>query len=44
MEQEENICDEVKTVRGFIYHGDRVSVGRGCEAGVIARARCVISL
>ena len=27
VEQEEKLCDKVKTVRGFTYHGDRVSAG-----------------
>ena len=39
MEQEENICDEMETVRGFSYLFDRFSVGGGCEAAVIARTR-----
>ena len=39
MEQEENVCDEVKTVMEFAYLGDRVSAGGGCEAGVSARTR-----
>ena len=37
MEQEENLCDKVETVREFTYLGDRVSDVGGCEA---ARARC----
>ena len=40
MEQEEKLCDEVQTVREFIYHGDRVSASGGCEAVVTARTRC----
>ena len=40
MEQEENLCDKVKTVVEFIYLGDRVSAGGGCEADVTARTRC----
>ena len=27
MEQEEKLCDEVETVREFIYRGDRVNAG-----------------
>ena len=34
VEQEETLCNEVETVRKFTYHGDRVSAGGGCEAGV----------
>ena len=40
MEQEEKLCVEVETVREFIYLGDRVSAGGGCEADVTARTRC----
>ena len=40
MEQEEKLCDEVKTVREFTYHGDRVSAVGGCEAAVTSRTRC----
>ena len=36
---EENLCDEVETVRLFLYLGDRVSIGGGCEAVVTARTR-----
>ena len=41
VEQEEKLCDKVETVSEFTYHGYRVSVGRGCEAAVTARTRCV---
>ena len=34
MEYEEKLCDEVETVRGFIYLGDRVSACGGFEAVV----------
>ena len=34
------VCDEVETVRGLTYLGDRVSAGGGCEAVVTARTRC----
>ena len=40
VEHEDNICDEVETAREFPYLGDRVSADGGCEAAVIARARC----
>ena len=40
MEQEEKLCDEVKTVREFTYLGDRMSAGGGCEVVVTARTRC----
>ena len=40
VELEENLCDEVETVREFTYLGDRVSAGGGCEAAVTVRARC----
>ena len=33
------LCEEVETVRGFCYLGDRVNAGSGCEAAVTARAR-----
>ena len=36
----EMLCDEVETVRKFIYLGDRVSAIGGCEAAVTARTRC----
>ena len=39
----EELCEEVETVRGFCYLGDRlgnrVNAGGGCEAPVTARAR-----
>ena len=35
----EELCEEVETVRGFCYLGDRVNAGGGCEAAVTARAR-----
>ena len=40
VEQEEQLCEGVETVREFTYLGDRVSDGRGCEAAVTARTRC----
>ena len=33
------LCEEVETVRGFCYLGDRVNASDGCEAAVTARAR-----
>ena len=41
VEQYEMLCDEVETVREFIYLGDRVSAGGGCECAVTAKTRCV---
>ena len=40
VKEEETLSDEVETVREFTCPGDRVSVVRGCEAAVTARARC----
>ena len=40
VEQEEKLCDEVKTVRELKYIDDKVSEGGGCEAAVTARTRC----
>ena len=40
MEQEEKLCDEVKTSKEFTYHGDRLSAGGGCNHAVNARTRC----
>ena len=40
MEQEEKLCDEVKTVSEFTYLGEMVNAGGGCEAAVTARTRC----
>ena len=36
-EQEVKLCDVVETVSELTYLGDRVSVGGGCEAPVMAR-------
>ena len=33
------LCEEVESVRGFCYLGDRVNTSGGCEAAVTARAR-----
>ena len=35
----ETLCDEVKTVDGFCYLGDRFNASGGCEAAVTARLR-----
>ena len=34
MDSVEELCEEVETVRGFCYLGDRVNAGSGCEAEV----------
>ncbi|XP_068756631.1 uncharacterized protein [Montipora capricornis] len=38
VEPVEELCEEIETVRGFCYLGDRVNASGGCEAAVIARA------
>ena len=35
----EELWEEVESVRGFCYLGDRVNASGGCEAAVMARAR-----
>ena len=35
----EKSCDEVKTVNGFCYLGDRLNASGGCETAVTARVR-----
>ena len=40
MEQKENLCDEVETVREFTYFCERVRADGGCETAVTSRARC----
>ena len=35
----EKLCDEVETVNGFYYLGDRLNANGGCEAEVTARVR-----
>ena len=35
----EVLCDEVETVRGFCYLGDRLNASGGCETAVTARVR-----
>ena len=39
MDSIEKLCDEVKTVNGFCYLGDRLNASGGCEAAVTARVR-----
>ena len=39
MDSVEELSEEMETVRGFCYLGDRVNAGGGCEAAVTARAR-----
>ena len=39
MDSVEELCEEVETVKGFCYLGNRVNAGSGCEAEVTARAR-----
>ena len=33
------MCEEVKTVRGCCYFGDKVNASGGCKAAVTARTR-----
>ena len=35
----EKLCDEVETVNGFCYLGDRLNASGGCETAVTARVR-----
>ena len=35
----EKLCDEVETVNGFCYFGDRLNASVGCEAAFTARVR-----
>ena len=37
VEQEENLCNGVETIKEFSYLGDRVNAGGGCEAVVTVR-------
>ena len=39
MDSVEKLCEEVETVIGFCYLGDRVNAVGGCKAAVTARAR-----
>ena len=40
VEEEENLCNDVESIREFTYLGDWVSAIGGCEAAVTARTRC----
>ena len=35
----EVLCDEVETVKGFCYLGDRLNANGGCETAVTSRVR-----
>ena len=37
--QQEVMCDEVETTKGFCYLGDKLDARGGCEATVTARRR-----
>ena len=37
--QQEVMCDEVETVKGFCYLGNRLKASGGCEAAVSSRTR-----
>ena len=39
MDSIEKLCDEMETVNGFFYLGDRLNASGGCEAAVTARVR-----
>ena len=39
VEPVEELCEEVETVRGFCYLGDRVNASGACKAAVTPRAR-----
>ena len=39
--QQDVMCDEVETVKGFCYLGNRLNVSGECEAAVTARTRLV---
>ena len=39
MDSIEKLCNEVETVNGFCYLGDRLNASSGCEAAVTARVR-----
>ena len=40
MKLEETLCDEVETIRGFVYSLDRVNIGGGCEVAVTFIITC----
>ena len=37
--QQQIVCDEVETVKGFCYLGNRLNASGGCEATVTAKIR-----
>ena len=37
--QQEMMCDEMETVKGFCYRDDRLNASGGCETAVTARTR-----
>ena len=39
MDSIEKLCDEVETVNGFCYLGDRLNASSGCEAAITARVK-----
>ena len=39
MDSIEKLCDEVETVNGFLFLGDRLNTSGGYEAAVTARVR-----
>ena len=39
MDSNEKLCDEVETVNGFCYLGDRLNASGGCEAAVTTKVR-----
>ena len=39
VESVEGLCEEVETVRGFCYLGDKMNTSGSCEAAVTVRAR-----
>ena len=36
---QEVLCDEVETAKGFCYLGDRLNASGGCETAVTSRVR-----
>ena len=39
MDSIKNLCDELETVNGFCFLGNRLNASGGCEAAVTARVR-----
>ena len=39
MDSIKKLCDEVETVNGFCYLGDRLNASGGCEVAVTARVK-----